>query len=45
MIFPRLDGALCGIAAMAVGWDTLEGNVVFVEGLLEFIGAFVVENV
>ena len=45
MIFPCLDSAFGGVAAVAVGRDALEVDVVFLEGFFEFVGAFVVDNV
>ena len=45
MIFPCLDCAFGGVAAVAVGRDALEVDVIFLEGFLEFVGAFVVEDV
>ena len=45
MVFPRLDGAFCSIAAMGVGGNALEGDAMFFESIFEAIGALVVEDV
>jgi hypothetical protein len=45
MIFPGLDSALGGVAAMDVRWYELEVDVVFFESSFYFIGAFVIEDV
>ena len=45
MIFPCLDWALCGVSAMHVRRDKLEGYLVFFESFAEFFTAFIVEDV
>lgn len=45
MILPCLNGPFGGVAAVAVWRDSLEVNVVLLEGLFHFVGALVVENV
>jgi hypothetical protein len=45
MVFPSLDGSFGGVSAMAVRGDSLAVDSVFLEGFLEFVGAFVVEHV
>ena len=45
MVFEGANGTFGGIGAMFFGWNTLEGHVVFLEGVFEFLGAFVVKDV
>ena len=45
VVLPGLGGTFGCIVLVAMRWYSLEGNVVFLESLLEFIGAFIVENV
>ena len=45
VVFPSLDGAFCCIATVAMGGHALEIDVVFLEGLFELVGTFVVEDV
>ena len=45
MIFPCLDFALCGVSAMHVLRDKLEGYLVFFECLADFFTVFIVEDV
>jgi hypothetical protein len=45
MVLPCLNGAFGCVAPVAVGWYALEGDVVFAESFLEFVGAFVVKDV
>ena len=40
MVFPGLDGALGGIAAVDMWPNLLEGEVVLIEGFLHIKGAF-----
>jgi hypothetical protein len=44
-VFPSLDCALSGVATVAVRRHSLEIDLIFLEGLFEFIGAFIVEDV
>ena len=41
VVFPGLDGAIGGIAAVYMWQHYLEGKVVFIEGFLHLKGAFV----
>ena len=45
MIFPCLDCTLCGVTAMHVHKDKLEGYLVFFECFSEFFTAFIVKDV
>ena len=45
MIFACLDCALCGVSAMQVRRDKLEGYLIFFECFEEFFTAFIVEDV
>ena len=45
MVFERADSTFCCIDTMGVWGNKLEADVVIVEGIAEFVGAFVVENV
>lgn len=45
MVFPGLDSAFGGIATVVMRRDTLEIDVVFVEGGFDGVGALVVEDV
>ena len=45
MIFPCLDCALCGVSAMQVWRDKLEGYLVFFESFAEFFTTFIVKDV
>ena len=45
MIFPCLDCALCGVLAMHVRRDKLEGYLVFFESFAEFFNEFIVKDV
>ena len=45
MIFERADGSFCRICSMFFGRDTLEGDLVAKEGILEILGTFIVKNV
>ena len=45
MVFPGLDCSFGGVGTMDVRWNELEGDIVFLEGFLEFVGAFVVQYV
>jgi hypothetical protein len=45
MVLPGLDGSFGRVLTVAMRWDPLEINLVFLEGLFQFVGAFVVENV
>ena len=44
-MFLCLDCALCGVLAMHVRRDKLEGYLVFFESFAEFFTAFIVEDV
>jgi hypothetical protein len=44
MVFPSLDGSFGGVSAMAMRGHSLVVDSVFLEGFLEFVGAFVVET-
>ena len=44
MIFPCLDCALCGVLAMHVRREKLEGYLVFFESFAEFFTTFIVED-
>ena len=45
MIIPCLDCALCGVSAMHVQREKLEGYFVFFECFMEFFTAFIVKDV
>jgi hypothetical protein len=45
MIFPGLDCSFGGIAAVDMRGHTLEVDVIFFEGFIEFVRALVVEDV
>jgi hypothetical protein len=45
MIFERPDSPFGGVGSMFLGRDTLEVDPVFVKGVLEGLGTFVVKNV
>lgn len=45
VVFPSLDRSFGGVAAMAVGRDQLEVDVVFFKCFFEVIGAFIVKDV
>jgi hypothetical protein len=45
MVLPGLDGSFGRVSTVAMWWDPLEINLVFLEGLFQLVGAFVVENV
>ena len=45
MVLPGLDSAFGSVSTMAVRRDSLEIDVVFAEGLLEVVRAFVVKDV
>ena len=45
MILPCLNGPFGGVAAVAVWQDSLEVDVVLLEGLFHCVGALVVKNV
>jgi hypothetical protein len=45
VVLPGLNCAFGSIALVDMWWDALESDVVLLEGLLEFVGAFVVKDV
>jgi hypothetical protein len=44
MILPGLDGSFGRVAMMDVRRDALEIDLVFLEGVLEVLGTFIVKN-
>jgi hypothetical protein len=42
VIFKHTDGAFGGIGAMFFGWNALERNIVFLKGIFEFLGTFII---
>ena len=45
VVLPGLDGSFGCVASVAMRWESLEGNAIFLESLFEFVGAFSVEDV